>query len=49
MGVGAHDARFSYERKKKKTFVRAPPVILRPRQLPMSPMPQAGPACELLK
>ncbi len=27
----------------KKTFVWRPPVILCPRQLPMSPMPRAGP------
>ncbi len=31
--------------KKKKNFRAAPPVILRPGQLPMSPMPRAGPAC----
>ncbi len=28
---------------KKKLLVRRPPVILHPRQLPMSPMPRAGP------
>ncbi len=27
---------------RKKTIVRRPPVILRPRQLLMSPMPQAA-------
>ncbi len=43
MDAGAHDGHFR-EKKNKKTFVRRPPVILRPRQLPMSPMPRAGPA-----
>ncbi len=30
----------------KKPFLRRPSVILRPRQLPMSPMPRAGPEME---
>ncbi len=36
MDVGAQDGH------KSETFVRCPPVILHPRQLPMSPMPRAG-------
>ncbi len=44
MDVGAHDGhKRALFREKNKTFVRRPPVILRPRQLPMCLC--RGPAC----